>query len=39
MSDLEPLSEENIAELAEFFNLLARFDYEGKIRAGEGLDK
>lgn len=39
MSDPEPLSEENIAELAEFFDLLAQFDYEDKIRVGEGLDK
>lgn len=32
MSNAEPLSEENIAELAELFNLLARFDYDDKMR-------
>lgn len=39
MTEPEPLSEENIAELAEFFDLLARFDFEDKIREGELLDK
>jgi len=27
-----PLDEQDIAELAEFFDLLARFDFEDKIR-------
>ena len=39
MTEPEPLSEENIEELAEFFDLLARFDYEDKMKAGEVLDK
>lgn len=39
MTEPEPLSEEDIAELAEFFDLLARFDYEDKIREEAALDK
>lgn len=39
MSKPEPLSEEDIAELAQFFDLLARFDYEDKMREGAVLDK
>lgn len=39
MTEPEPLSEEDIAELAEFFDLLARFDYEDKMREGIALDK
>lgn len=32
MTEQEPLSEQDVAELAEFFDLLARFDYEDKIK-------
>ncbi len=39
MTEPEPLSGEDIGELAEFFDLLARFDYEDKIREGATLDK
>ena len=39
MTEPEPLSEEDVAELAEFFDLLARFDYGDKMREGAALDK
>jgi|GEM_PF-6998084 len=33
------LSQSDIAELAEFFDLLAKYDYEDKIREEGRLDK
>jgi hypothetical protein len=38
MEAKETLNEQDIAELAEFFDLLARFDYEDKLKTKNDTD-